>query len=233
MKRDEFMAQLSRPLTDIPESEREEAIRYYNDYFDEAGPENEAKVIQELGNPGRVAASIKANFQDGTFTENSKTADAESEYTTQGNNYRDSETGSRNPSYSLSPQKPRSAGKWAPLIILLIFASPLILGIGGGVLGGLLGLAGAAAGLLLACLGTGVGLTIGGAALLVKGFYNIFHLPVAGVTGIGGGLICIALGLLFLVFFLWFTFQIIPRLVRTVVNFVSRILNKRKREAAQ
>lgn len=227
MSREEFMAQLTRLLADMPESECEEAIRYYKDYFDEAGPENETKVIQELGSPEKVAASIKANLQDSGFTESTNTKTG---YTTESGSQTFNEW-TQTPACSMTAQKQRSTGKWALLIILLVFASPLILGIGGGVLGGILGLAGAAFGILLACLGTGVGLTVGGMALLVKGFYNMFHLPLMGVTGIGGGLLCIAIGLLFLALFLWFCFQILPRLVRTIVNFVSRILHKRKREA--
>ena len=46
MTRKEFMQRLESLLLDLPDSERREAIQYYNDYFDDAGPENEAKVIQ-------------------------------------------------------------------------------------------------------------------------------------------------------------------------------------------
>jgi uncharacterized membrane protein len=55
------MAELERQLARIDDREREEAIAYYNEYFDEAGPENEARVIAELGSPVRVAAQIKAD----------------------------------------------------------------------------------------------------------------------------------------------------------------------------
>ena len=51
MNRAEFMRQLERLLMDIPENDRLDAIAYYNDYFDEAGVENEARVIQKLGSP--------------------------------------------------------------------------------------------------------------------------------------------------------------------------------------
>jgi uncharacterized membrane protein len=34
---------------------------YYNEYFDDAGPENEQKVIEELGSPAQIAARIKAD----------------------------------------------------------------------------------------------------------------------------------------------------------------------------
>ena len=65
MNREQFIAQLARLLQDLPPAERQEAIRYYQEYFDDAGEENEDAVIQELGSPGKVAASIKANLQYG------------------------------------------------------------------------------------------------------------------------------------------------------------------------
>ena len=74
MNRTEFLAQLERLLGDVPQSEREAALEYYRRYFDEAGEENEAAVIQELGSPGKVAAIIKADLagdggQHGEYTE--------------------------------------------------------------------------------------------------------------------------------------------------------------------
>ena len=62
MSRREFLAQLERLLWDIPVQEREEALEFYNNYFDDAGAENESSVIQELGSPGKVAAIIKADL---------------------------------------------------------------------------------------------------------------------------------------------------------------------------
>ena len=62
MNRAEFMRQLEHLLRDISESERQEALDYYNSYFDDAGAENESKVIQELGSPGKVAAIIKSDL---------------------------------------------------------------------------------------------------------------------------------------------------------------------------
>ena len=59
MNREQFIAQLARLLQDLPPAERQEAIRYYQEYFDDAGEENEDAVIQELGSPGKVAASIR------------------------------------------------------------------------------------------------------------------------------------------------------------------------------
>ena len=40
------------------ESERKDALSYYEDYLDAAGPENEARAIAELGSPEEVAHKI-------------------------------------------------------------------------------------------------------------------------------------------------------------------------------
>ena len=48
MNRIEFMEELSGLLQDIPEEDRMDALNYYNDYFDDAGAENEKNVIDEL-----------------------------------------------------------------------------------------------------------------------------------------------------------------------------------------
>ena len=74
MNRTEFLEQLERLLWDIPESERKEALEYYQDYFEDAGAENEGKVIQELGSPGKVAAIIRSDLENegiqyGEYTE--------------------------------------------------------------------------------------------------------------------------------------------------------------------
>ena len=49
-------------LRDIPENERREALEYYNNYFEDAGPDSESEIIQELGSPRKVADSIKRDL---------------------------------------------------------------------------------------------------------------------------------------------------------------------------
>lgn len=65
MNRAEFMSRLTALLQDVPPAEREEALTYYNEYFDDAGEENEAGVIAALGSPDELAKSIKAGLLDG------------------------------------------------------------------------------------------------------------------------------------------------------------------------
>ena len=41
-------------------------MQYYNDYFDDAGSENEEKVIEELGSPAKLAETIRAGINGNT-----------------------------------------------------------------------------------------------------------------------------------------------------------------------
>ncbi len=74
----EFMKELESLLLDIPLEEREEALKYYNGYFEDAGEDQEEGIIAELGSPKQVADIIKADLisnaaeraQKGYYTEN-------------------------------------------------------------------------------------------------------------------------------------------------------------------
>ena len=61
MSRTEYMRELDALLQGISKEEREEAMQYYNDYFDDAGSENEEKVIEELGSPAKLAETCFTN----------------------------------------------------------------------------------------------------------------------------------------------------------------------------
>lgn len=62
MNRTEFMAALRKELSRLSSEEIEAAIEYYEEYFDEAGPENEQQVIESLGSPKKVAAQIRSEY---------------------------------------------------------------------------------------------------------------------------------------------------------------------------
>jgi len=62
MNRQLFMEELKRKLKRLPVEEFDSAVSFYNEYFDEAGPENEQNVIGQLGTPADVAAKIICEF---------------------------------------------------------------------------------------------------------------------------------------------------------------------------
>lgn len=61
MDKREYLAQLASHLKDLANDEFEDAMHYVEEYFDEAGIDNEQRVIDELGSPAKYAAQIKAS----------------------------------------------------------------------------------------------------------------------------------------------------------------------------
>jgi len=62
MNRAQFLKELRRALESLPFEEREAAITYYEEYFDEAGPEREQETIASLGTPAEIAASLRVEY---------------------------------------------------------------------------------------------------------------------------------------------------------------------------
>ena len=69
MKRREFIEKLRSELSRLPQEEIEAAVEYYEEYFDDAGRENEKEVLQQLGSPKKVAAQIKSEYAMKLFDE--------------------------------------------------------------------------------------------------------------------------------------------------------------------
>jgi uncharacterized membrane protein len=74
MTRDECIKKLSYYLRKLPKVERQEAISYYREYFQEAGEENESRVIEELGSPQELAKKITIDCVEKQFEEETKDA---------------------------------------------------------------------------------------------------------------------------------------------------------------
>ena len=62
MNRDEYMKCLTHRLRRLPKEDFDKAISYYTEYFEEAGPENEAQAIHDLGSPELAADQIIRNI---------------------------------------------------------------------------------------------------------------------------------------------------------------------------
>ncbi len=62
MNRKEFLRKLQLELYKLPRHEIDDAIAYYNEYFEEAGVDQEQAVIKELGTPSKIATQIKADY---------------------------------------------------------------------------------------------------------------------------------------------------------------------------
>lgn len=64
MTRTEYLKQLDSHLRKLPQADYEEAMAYFTEYFAEAGEENEAMVMAELGTPREAARDLINNILD-------------------------------------------------------------------------------------------------------------------------------------------------------------------------
>lgn len=76
MNKEQFLKALQRGLADVPAEERVAAVQYYTEYLDDAGPEREAEVLQELGDPQKIVAEICADSEKDGWTPPARTYEA-------------------------------------------------------------------------------------------------------------------------------------------------------------
>ena len=55
MTKTEYMKLLSKKLRRLPKEDYNRAVEYFEEYFAEAGPENEQQAIRDLGSPEEAA----------------------------------------------------------------------------------------------------------------------------------------------------------------------------------
>lgn len=172
MTRKEYMEQLKKYLKRLPKEDYDNAIEYFSEYFDEAGPENEQQVMEELGQPKEAARELLLNLlQESVGDSKDITEEKTAALPAAGSYYGESShahsrTDSRNLSttgYSTSAGKKRSPGKIILLAFLVICASPV-----------------------------SIALLFAGLAVLAA---VIFSMAVTGVSAIAGGIVLTGFGM--------------------------------------
>lgn len=221
MNRLDFMKQLESLLSDITESEREEALQYYNDYLNDAGVENEQEVLESLGTPEALAKVIKdglaGNDDGGEFTE-----------TGYKSSYYEEE---KKQELMKKDDNKLSSGMIVLIVILCILGAPMLFGAASGIFGAGMGLLGALLGITLGVGATTIALFIAAVCLIGIGIGELFTLPLAGACLIGAGLLLAGLGLLCLCLSVWVYGTAIPWMVRKIVELCGRLFHKKGEEA--
>lgn len=246
MNQKEFIDRLEGLLMDISAEERDEALQYYSGYFEDAGEENAEQVIQELGSPEKVAATIKTDlkgggdageftetgYSDSRFEQKANPATREPAYrrkegykfnrsSAEENTYEYNGSGEHSNSGQTdngTNQRNSSAGRIVLLILIAIIALPVVFPI-------LIGGAGLIIGLVCASFGLFAGLVIGAVALMIAGVALFVFamtqlavvLPVALLMG-GTGLIIFVIGLLAAVGTVKLCMIVYPAMCRILIN---------------
>ena len=205
MSRKEFMEELQILLGELPVEEREEAIRYYESYFEEAGADQEQVVLEELGSAGRIAAQILRDYrmenQGGMYTEQGYQSEGTEKQTpAQYTNEKQTEESKAPEGNSGSgitiTKKGLSGGALVVVILLAILTFPIWISILATAFGLLMGLFGASIGITVGFGFGGIGCLIGGVAAFAVGIIKTFTVPVVGAGLIALGLLIFGVGCL-------------------------------------
>lgn len=189
MSREEYLRRLEQCMKGMPPKEVEDALRYYEDYFEDASLTDE-EIITSLGKPEDVAKQIKENAGYEYTEEKTKNVKAEE---------------------TVKPHKERTTGDWVLIGIILICLLPIILPVFGSIIAVVLSL-------IVAAILVMVALLIGGLVAVFSGLGTLFVSLASGLVITGFGIVSICIGIL-LCRVLWYVFSKgVPWLVRGIVR---------------
>ena len=225
MNRVEFMAELERLLADLPEDERQAAVQYYADYFADAGAENEAEVIRELGSPEKTAESIKADYYGRTFDESRfEHKDYMEKYGQQASGQQTSGQQQAGTAGASGEEKKPWTSRGLKILLIVLIAIvvwPVSLGLICAVVGILAAVVCLFAGLVIAA----VCVMIAGGVTAVTGLLMSVAYPPAALMTTGIGLLLFVLGLIATVGTVKLCMIVYPAMLRGFVELCRRPLH--------
>ena len=220
MNRTEFMRRLAQALCDMPEEERRRALEYYENYFDEAGPENEAEVLRTLGAPEKVAADILRDFAESDSAQTDAKARAH-----------ETEQRAADGASRMKDRFQTMDSGQKLLVLMLVFVAVIcvapagvaVVGGVGGILVALLSVVAAVflivPALDLAAWSCAIGFTIAAG-------YSAVSEPVVALCFGGIACICVALGVLLWQLTVYLFRTVFPALLRGIADFFRRLLGR-------
>lgn len=182
MNKYDFLSRLRNALSSLPQEERDAAMNYYEEFFSEAGEDNEQAVIASLGSPEELAKSIiDENNRDNPASSRSDTASSEA-----AGGFNNQTSG-----FTPPPTPAQTASRWtggqiALFVVLAVLASPIWLGLLCAVFGVIVGLFAAVVGIIAAFGACAI-------AFFASGIIALFREPPVGMMLIGFSFVFIGL----------------------------------------
>lgn len=217
MKRLEYMMELRRYLLEggLPEDELDDALRFYEEIFLDAGIEKESETAENLGNPKELARQI--------LIDNNIDPDGSPEYfmaeKTNNNGENKQQNFSDNVQYNERPKQNDNDVLKKILIAVVTFPIwlPIVCAVGG-----------TAFGVIVAIGATLFALMISGIAVFAAGVTVCFTAPPVGVTMLGVGLILVAINGLIILPVLKWLWRLSVRFFNWLVSVFRRIFGVRR-----
>lgn len=208
----EYLQALRAALAVLPDDEIDSAMRYYEDYFLDAGDENAEKVIKQLGPPEQVAEAILRDYT-GVARRRPERFEEEKAQTVNGVPLdRDG--------------KPRKKGinPWmlACIVLLALIFGPVAVAVIGAIIVAVVGLV---IGIAACVVAVPAATLIGGGALVLFSFL-LWATPASALATLGAGLTVGAVGLLLVLLVIKLCILFIPPIIRGLVALIRWPIQK-------
>ena len=239
MNRKEYMDRLEQLLLVLPVEEREEALQYYEDYFEDAGISIDGMVGLELGTPEEVAAKIRAGYA-GEYGEYSETGyddvrfenarEIAATYVDTNSDWSDSvyEAERESGAEDRKKAKTKNTNIWKIIAIALIIliAGPVIIPMGIAVVAIIFSIIIAILAVVAAIGFSGLGIGFAGLVVAGAGIAKMILFPSVALLAVGIGLILLAVGIVVSWIMISLAIKVIPAVIRGIVKLLKAPFRK-------
>ena len=210
----EYLQALRAALAVLPDDEIDSAMRYYEDYFLDAGDENAAQVIEQLGPPEQVAEAILRDYT-GVARRRPERFDEEKAQTVDGVPLgRDGKP--------LTRKKGINPWMLACIVPLALIFGPIAVALIGAIIVAAVGLI---VGVAACVVAVPAATLIGGGALVLFSFL-LWATPASALATLGAGLAVGAVGLLLVLLVIKLCILFVPPIIRGLVALIRWPIEK-------
>lgn len=210
----EYLQALRAALAVLPDDEIDSAMRYYEDYFLDAGDENAAQVIEQLGPPEQVAEAILRDYT-GVARRRPERFEEEKAQTVDGVPLgRDGKP--------LTRKKGINPWMLACIVLLALIFGPVAITVIGAIIVAVVGLI---VGVAACVVAVPAATLIGGGALVLFSFL-LWATPASALATLGAGLVVGAIGLLLVLLVIKLCILFVPPIIRGLVALVRWPIEK-------
>lgn len=210
----EYLQALRAALAVLPDDEIDSAMRYYEDYFLDAGDENAEKVIEQLGPPEQVAEAILRDYT-GVARRRPERFEEEKAQTIDGVPLgRDGKP--------LTRKKGINPWMLACIVLLALIFGPVAVAVIGAIIVAAVGLI---VGVAACVVAVPAATLIGGGALVLFSFL-LWATPTSALATLGAGLAVGAVGLLLVLLVIKLCILFVPPIIRGLVALIRWPIEK-------
>ena len=210
----EYLQALRAALAVLPDDEIDSAMRYYEDYFLDAGDENAAQVIEQLGPPEQVAEAILRDYT-GVARRRPERFEEEKAQTVDGVPLgRDGKP--------LTRKKGINPWMLACIVLIALIFGPVAVAVIGAIIVAVVGLV---IGIAACVVAVPAATLIGGGALVLFSFL-LWATPASALATLGAGLVVGAVGLLLVLLVIKLCILFVPPIIRGLVALIRWPIEK-------